>query len=40
VGTTANAASAGKWTTPSATVAAAWYGWNWWKHRAENGIKF
>ncbi len=21
-------------------AATAWLGWNWWKHRAENGIKF
>ena len=28
---------------PVAVVAAvptAWLGWRWWKHRAENGIKF
>jgi hypothetical protein len=28
---------------PVAVVAAvptAWFGWRWWKHRAENGIKF
>jgi hypothetical protein len=28
---------------PIAVVAAvptAWFGWRWWKHRAENGIKF
>ncbi len=28
---------------PVAAVAAlptAWLGWRWWKHRAENGIKF
>jgi hypothetical protein len=23
-----------------AAVPAAWLGWRWWKHRAENGIKF
>jgi hypothetical protein len=23
-----------------AAVPSAWLGWRWWKHRAENGIKF
>jgi hypothetical protein len=23
-----------------AAVPTAWLGWRWWKHRAENGIKF
>jgi len=23
-----------------AAVPAAWLGWRWWKHRAENGIRF
>jgi hypothetical protein len=23
-----------------AALPAAWLGWRWWKHRAENGIKF
>jgi MFS family permease len=23
-----------------AAAAGAWLGWRWWKHRAENGIKF
>lgn len=23
-----------------AAVPAAWYGYRWWKHRADNGIKF
>jgi len=24
----------------AAAVPTAWFGWRWWKHRAENGIKF
>jgi hypothetical protein len=24
----------------AAAVPSAWLGWRWWKHRAENGLKF
>ena len=33
-------AAAGPVTAVVAAVPAAWLGWRWWTHRAQNGIKF
>ncbi len=42
--TTAGAVAAGVLLAPVAgvvlAVPAAYFGWKWWKHRGENGIKF
>jgi hypothetical protein len=43
-GTTAGAVAAGVLLAPVAgavaAVPAAYFAWKWWKHRAENGIRF
>ncbi|MBS2019493.1 MAG: hypothetical protein JST00_41910 [Deltaproteobacteria bacterium] len=39
-GAVAAAVAIGPITAAVAAVPAAYYTWKWWKHRAENGIKF
>jgi hypothetical protein len=40
VATVALGATAGPFVAAAAAVPAAWLGYRWWRHRAENGIKF